>query len=90
MAEAPALAGYLHPSPIMAAVRDCIEGLAFQEVLKVEDAKMKAKYANRFPTRLPDTTDHVPGHMFHHIRLKDPTKVNNGKGYAAPKKYQES
>jgi hypothetical protein len=28
--------------------------------------------------------------MFHRIRLKDPTKVNNGKGYAAPKKYQES
>ena len=74
----------------MAAVRDCIEGLAFQEVLKAEDAKMKAKYANWFPTWLPNTTDHVPSHMFHCIRLKNPTKVNNGKGYAAPKKYQES
>ena len=39
---------------------------------------------------LPDTTEHVLGHMFHRIHLKDPTKVNNGKGYAAPKKYQES
>ena len=28
--------------------------------------------------------------MLHHIHLKDPTKVNNSKGYAAPKKYQES
>ena len=28
--------------------------------------------------------------MFHHIHLKDPIKVNNGKGYMAPKKYQES
>ena len=74
----------------MATVRDRIEGLAFKEVLKAEDAKMKAKYADRFPTRLPDTTDHVPVHMFHRIRLKNPTKVNNGKGYAAPKKYQES
>ena len=67
MAEAPALAGYLLPSPIMAAIRDRIEGLAFQEVLKAEDTKMKANYADRFPTQLPDTTDHVPGHMFHRI-----------------------
>ena len=74
----------------MATVRDRIEGLAFKEVLKAEDAKMKAKYADQFPTRLPDTTDHVPGHMFHCIRLKNPTKVNNGKGYVAPKEYQES
>jgi RNase H-like domain found in reverse transcriptase/Reverse transcriptase (RNA-dependent DNA polymerase)/Integrase zinc binding domain len=85
----PALAGYLLPGPIMAAVRHRIEGLAFQEMLKEEDAKIKLKYADRFPTRLPDTTSHVPGHMFHRIRLKNPTKVNNGKGYAAPKKYQE-
>ncbi|KAF8238240.1 hypothetical protein L208DRAFT_1243331, partial [Tricholoma matsutake] len=32
----------------------------------------------------------IPGHMFHCIQLKDPNKVNNGKGYTAPKKYQES
>ena len=87
---APALAGYLLPGPIMAAVRDRIEGLAFQELLKEKDAKMKHKFADRFPLRLPDSTADVPGHMFHRIRLKDPTKVNNGKGYAAPKKYQES
>ena len=49
---------------------------------------MKSKFAKWFPTWLPDTTDHIPGHMFHRIRLKDPPKVNNGKGYAAPKKYQ--
>ena len=67
-----------------------MEGLAFQEVLKSKDAKMKWKYVDRFPTRLPDTTDHILGHMFHHICLKDLTKVNNGKGYVAPKKYQES
>jgi hypothetical protein len=87
---APALAGYLLPGPIIAAVRDRIEGLAFQEVLKAKDAQVKLKFADRFPTRLPDSTDDVPGHMFHRIRLKDPNKVNNGKGYAAPKKYQES
>ena len=75
----PALVGYLLPGPIMATVLDHIEGLAFQETLKIKDAKMKLKYANQFPTWLLDTTNHVPGHMFHHIHLKDPTKVNNGK-----------
>ena len=80
---------YLLPGPIMATVWDCIEGLTLQEVLKAEDTKMKYKYADHFPTQLPDTTDHVPGHMFHCIHLKDPTKVNNGKGYTAPKKYQK-
>ena len=53
----------------MATVRDRIEGLTIKEVLKAEDTKMKAKYADWFPTQLPDTTDHVPGHMFHCIRL---------------------
>ena len=86
----PAFAGYLLPGPIMAAILNQIEGLAFQEVLKDEDAKMKLKCTDRFPIWLPNTTDHVPGHMYHHICLKIPTKVNNGKGYAAPKKYQES
>jgi Reverse transcriptase (RNA-dependent DNA polymerase) len=64
--------------------------LAFQEVLKAKDAQMKLKFADRFPTRLPDSTADVPSHMFHRIQLKDPNKVNNGKGYAAPKRYQES
>jgi len=85
----PALAGCLLPRPIMAAVRDHIEDLAFQELLKEKDVEMKLKFADWFPLRLPDSTDNIPGHMFHHIRLKDPTKVNNGRGYAAPKKYQE-
>ena len=87
---APSLAGYLLPSPIMAAVQDCIEGLAFQKVLEEANQKMKLRFADCFPLRLPDNTTEVPGHMFHCIRLKDPTKVNNGKGYAAPKKFQES
>jgi hypothetical protein len=51
---------------------------------------MKLKFADRFPLHLPDSTTNVPSHMFHHIRLKDPTKINNDKGYAAPGKYQES
>jgi hypothetical protein len=74
----------------MAAVSDRIEALSFQEALAAKDAQMKLRFADHFPLRLPDSTAEIPGHMFHRIRLKDPTKVNNGKGYAAPKKYQES
>jgi len=90
MTGEPALAGYVLPAPIMAAVRDRIETLAFQELLKAKNAAMKLKYTDRFPTRLPDTTTGIPDHIFHRIRLKDPSKVTSGRGYAAPKKYQES
>ena len=74
----------------MAAVRDRIEGLTFQKVLKEANQKMKLRFTDHFPLQLLDNTTEVPGHMFHRIWLKDPTKVNNGKGYAAPKKFQES
>ena len=90
---APALAGCMLPGPIMATVWDHIKGLAFQELLKEKDAKMKLKFADRFSLLsfyLLDSTKDIPGHMFHHICLKDPAKVNNNKAYAAPKKYQES
>ena len=68
----------------MSAVWDRIEGLSFQELLKEKDAKMKLKFMNHFPLHLPDSTEDIPGHMFHQIQLKDPTKVNNEKGYAVP------
>jgi hypothetical protein len=65
---APSLAGYLLPSPMMAAVQDHIEGLAFQKVLEEADQKMKLRFADHFPLRLLDNTTEVPGHMFHCIR----------------------
>jgi hypothetical protein len=74
----------------MAAVCNHIEALSFQEALTAKDAQMKLRFADRFPLHLPDSTAEIPGHVFHCIRLKDPDKVNNDKGYAAPKKYQES
>jgi hypothetical protein len=40
--------GYLLPGPVMATLWDRIEGIAFQEVLKGRDAKMKIKYADQF------------------------------------------
>lgn len=51
---------------------------------------MKLQFTDCFPLCLPDSTTEVPGHMFYCIWLKDPTKVNNGKGYTALKKYQKS
>ena len=88
-ASEPALAGYLLPAPIMAAVRERIESISFQERLKEKDAEMRRKNEDRFPLRLPDTTSDVPDHIFHRIRLKDPNKTTKGHGYAAPKKYHE-
>ena len=86
----PALAGYLLPAPIMAAVRERIETISFQEMLTKKDKEMKEKYGDRFPLRLPDTTTNVPDHIYHRIRLKDPNRAIKGRGYSAPKKYHDA
>ncbi|KAF9536233.1 DNA/RNA polymerase [Agrocybe pediades] len=51
---------------------------------------MKEKYADCFPTRLPDiaSLNDLPDHIYHRIRLKDSNKVVRGRGYVSPKKYQ--
>ena len=89
-ASEPALAGYLLPAPIMAAVRERIEAISFQKRLAKKEAEMREKYRDRFPLRLPDTTFEVPNHIYHRIRLKDPNKTTKGRGYSAPKKYHDS
>ena len=89
-ASEPALAGYLLPAPIMAAVRARIETLSLQEVLAKKEKEIRKKNADRFPLRLPDTTSDVPDHIYHRIRLKDPNKTMKGRGYSAPKKYHDS
>ena len=88
-ASEPALAGYLLPAPIMAAVRERIETISFQEQLNKKDAEMKQRFSDRFPLRLPDTTTEVPDHIYHRIRLKDPNLTVKGRGYSAPKKYHD-
>ncbi|EJD49137.1 hypothetical protein AURDEDRAFT_162077 [Auricularia subglabra TFB-10046 SS5] len=59
----PCLAGYLLPAGVMAQVRDRIEVLAFQERLRAEEEAMREKYADCFPTRLPDQVD-IPEHIY--------------------------
>lgn len=86
----PPLAGYLLPAPIMAAVLERMETLAFMKTLTKKDLEYKKKNNDRFPLRLPDTTTDVPDHIYHRIRLKDTSKVVKGRGYAAPKKYHDS
>ena len=89
-ASEPLLAGYLLPAPIMAAVRERIETISLQEVLKQKEIEMKKKNADRFPLCLPDTTTGVPDHIYHRIQLKDPNKIIKGCGYSAPKKYHDA
>jgi hypothetical protein len=72
----PALAGYLLPAPVMAAVRDHIES--------------KDKYADQLSLHLPDNIEGVPDHILHQIWLCNPDKATSRCGYAAPKRYQAS
>ena len=81
-----ALAGYLLPAPIMAAVHERIEIIFFQEQLTKKDAEMKQRFRDHFPLWLPDTTNNVPDHIYHWIQLKDPNKTMKGHGYSVPKK----
>lgn len=89
-APAPALAGYLLPEYIMAAVRDRIEILANQQLLAEKDAEIKKRFADLFPVRLPDTTEGILDHIYHCIHLKDPNKKHSGHAYPAPKKYHDA
>ena len=78
------------PRAIIAAVHQQLESLNLAEELRRRDAEMKVKFADRFPICLPDTSlDDVPDHIFHRIRLKDPSKVVRGRGYSAPKHWLE-
>ncbi|KAG6853651.1 hypothetical protein C0991_002619 [Blastosporella zonata] len=89
-APVPDLDGQVSPPMLMALVRECMENTAFQEKLRRKDKDYKATFADCFPLRLPDTTAHVPDHIYHCIRLKDPHKVVHVCGYAAPKKYHNA
>jgi hypothetical protein len=73
----------------MAAVRECMEILSFQEMLTKKDKEMKQKNEDRFPLHLPDITTDMPDHIFYRIRLKDPNLAIKGQGYSAPKKYHD-
>ncbi|KAG5725077.1 hypothetical protein E4T56_gene10250 [Termitomyces sp. T112] len=74
---------------VMAWVQERIEVLSLEETLEKKDAEAKKTYTDCFPSKLPRTTDNVPNHIFHRIRLKDPSKVVNAQGYSAPKKFHE-
>jgi hypothetical protein len=86
----PALAGYLLPAPLMAAVRERIEELSYEEFLTQEDAKFKERFVDRFPLQLPETTNDLPNHIYHRIRLKDPHKITRSRGYTSAKKYHDA
>ena len=50
------------------------------------DREMKEKYADIFPERLIDNVN-IPDHIYHRIRLIDPSKVHVSKGYTTARKY---
>ncbi|KAG6896784.1 hypothetical protein C0992_006090 [Termitomyces sp. T32_za158] len=77
------------PDQIMALVQERIKMLSLEEKLAQKDTEAKHRYADRFPAELPQTMDEVPNHIYHRIRLKDPSKVVNARGYSAPKRFHE-
>jgi hypothetical protein len=65
--------------------------LSLQEQFTLEDAKMKAKNIDLFPTCLPDNaTDQLANRIYHHIPLIDPTKVHQGQQYCPARKNTEA
>ncbi|KAG6867568.1 hypothetical protein C0993_001089 [Termitomyces sp. T159_Od127] len=77
------------PEQIMALIQEQIETLSLEEELRWKDNKAKQLYADCFPSELPKTSDEVPNHIYHRIRLKDPLQIVKSRGYGAPKKFHE-
>ncbi|KAG6859273.1 hypothetical protein C0995_010095 [Termitomyces sp. Mi166 len=77
------------PSQIMALIRERVEHLSLEKLLAKKDTEAKQRYADCFPSELPKTTEDIPNHIYHRIRLKDPSKVVNSRGYSAPKRFHE-
>ncbi|RDX47649.1 hypothetical protein OH76DRAFT_1354023, partial [Lentinus brumalis] len=72
----------------VAAVRERVELLAFQERLDRENIDMKAEFADLFPDDIPHI-DRLPNDVYHRFVLKDPNLVIARRQYDCPKKYRE-
>ncbi|KAH9852419.1 hypothetical protein C2E23DRAFT_730601, partial [Lenzites betulinus] len=70
---------------VMAAVRERVEDLAFQEKLKAEDASVKTRFADCFPDDIPHLNE-LPTDEYHHIRLKNTDMSIVRRQYDCPKK----
>ncbi|KAG6876523.1 hypothetical protein C0993_002504 [Termitomyces sp. T159_Od127] len=77
---------YTTPSQVMALVKEHIESLLLEETLSQKDTEAKQIYADHFLTELSKTTEDIPDHIYHQIRLKDPSQIVNSQGYSASKK----
>ncbi len=77
------------PPPVIAAVRQRVEELAFLEKLQSEDAAFKAKFSDCFPSDIPHL-DHLPSDIYHEINLKDANMTIVRRQYDCPKKYREA
>ncbi len=72
----------------VAAVRERVELLAFQETLERENTTIKEKYADLFPDDIPHI-DVLPDTVYHRFELKDANMVIARRQYDCPKKYRE-
>ncbi|KAK6984159.1 hypothetical protein R3P38DRAFT_2413233, partial [Favolaschia claudopus] len=72
------------PVSVMLEIKNRIDDLALQKLLQDEDARLKAKHADVFPTRLPDYD--LPENILHRIRLRNPSITVKGKSYQPARK----
>ncbi len=79
----------LGPPPVIAAVCQRVEELAFSETLKCEDTSFKAKFSDCFPSDIPHLND-LPTTIYHEINLKDANMSIVRRQYDCPKKYREA
>lgn len=71
--------------PTIAAIRTTIESLAIQESFAKEEERMRARYADVFPSGTPKLSD-LPTDVYHRFRLKNPDLVIARRSYDCPKK----
>jgi hypothetical protein len=72
---------------VIAAVRERVEVLAHWDLLQEHDARLKAEFADRFPSDIPHV-DHLPTDVYHRIELKDNARTFAARSYSCPKKYR--
>ncbi|KAG1839529.1 hypothetical protein F4604DRAFT_1599551, partial [Suillus subluteus] len=72
---------------VIAAIRAKIDALAYQDELKMLDAKYKKTFADRFPVDIPHN-DTMPTDVLFRVNLKDANKIVQLRSYDCPKKYR--
>lgn len=76
------------PANVIGMIRNRIEQLAGEQILRALDAKYKETFRDRFPRDIPHAKD-LPTDVYHNIDVKPGLPVSVGRAYSCPRKYRE-